>query len=354
MKTRVIAEIGINHNGSLKNCLKLIDYAKEAGCQAVKFQLFKAKYLYPKSAGRIRWQRGKHQYSYDIFKACQKSELAIAWINDLTNYCKSKDISFLCSVFDTYSLKVLLRKEIKEIKLASSVITNLPLIKACASTGLPLYVSTGGATLAEVKEATAVIQRWHRKFTLLHCTLKYPCRLNECNLGALRTLRINFPDIRIGLSDHSDDSGKVASQAVYLGAQVIEKHITLDKKMEGPDHFFALEPRELNEMVRSIKKAEVDYKTGCFKINKIIYGNSKMKVFPYERYLRNFTYMRLFARRKILKGERVRPKDIVILRPGNKQRGLEAKHITLFKNSFIQANKDIECEAPITWGAVAK
>lgn len=345
----IIAEIGINHNGSIDNCYRLIDAAKEAGCNSIKFQFFKAKNMYPRSAGRLDWQDKKRKYSYDIYNACKSFELPGGWIKILMKYCAKRKIDFLSSVFDARGASFLIRNGIKMIKLSSYTITNLPLIEYCARFKLPIIMSTGGTTFVEIEEAVRVVNKYHNRLSLLHCSLKYPSKLEECNLGVIETLSRAFPRNRIGYSDHTEEISAAAVQAVYLGAEIIEKHITLGKKMEGPDHFFALEPKELKKMVRDIRMAEKDIASGNVKINKNIYGSPAKIVFEHERYLRNFCFASIFAARDIRKGERIKCGNLRILRPGKRERGLEPKFLDLFKKYKIFAIKDIRKEEPIDW-----
>ena len=141
-------------------------------------------------------------------------------------------------------------------------------------------------------------------------------------------------------------------QSVFLGGKVLEKHITLDKSMDGPDHFFALEPKELKTMVKDIRKAEKEYKDGNYRIDPVIYGSSAKVCHSHERYLREFAYMTLFAKRSIKKGELIRPDDIAILRPGKRRRGFDPKHINLFGTYPIKAKKNLKSEETIDWGVI--
>lgn len=352
MQTYIIAEIGINYNGSLDIAKKMIDVAKEAGCQSAKFQLFSSKNLYPKSAGKLDWKDGEREYSYDIYEAVKNFELPMEWIDELIDYCNSKEIEFMASVFDKSGLDFLVKKGIKKIKLSSYTITNIPLIEACAKSGLEIIMSTGGATLSETEEAINTVLKYHNNLTILHCSIKYPTELKDVNMGVLDTFKYAFANIKRGYSDHSEEPSEAPVQAIYLGASVIEKHITLDKKMEGPDHFFALEPDELKQMVDDIKKAEIDYENSNFTIDKTIYGNSAKICYEHEKYLRDFAYMTLFAKKDIKRGEIIKPEDLSILRVGKKKRGLEPKYLKLFEENSVTASKDINFEDAITWDLI--
>lgn len=350
-KTYIIAEIGINHNGSLDNCRKLIQAAAEAGVDAVKFQTFSAKTLYPRSAGKLQWRDNEKHYEYDIFEAVEGFELPRHWIETLIASCSRANVDFISSVFDVDGLRFLVDHGMRIIKLSSYTITHLPLIEACARTGLPIVMSTGGATLAETEEAVNVVRRHHNRLVLLHCSLQYPTALEDCNLGVMETLGHAFPDVGIGYSDHTREISAAPVQAVYLGGGIIEKHITLGKDMEGPDHFFALEPHELKQMVDDIRKAERDTGRSVMK-NPHLYGSSAKICHPHEKYLRDFSYSTLFARREIRKGDRIRPQDLAVLRPGRKKRGLSPKHVYLFEKYTIHATRDIAFEDSINWDSI--
>jgi N,N'-diacetyllegionaminate synthase len=345
----VIAEIGINYNSSLENCYKLIDSAVEAGCHAAKFQLFSAASLYPKSAGTLDWKDSDGEYSYDIYDAVKRFELPHEWIDDLIAYCEKRDIEFLVSAFDVEGIDFIVSKGIKRIKLPSYTMTHHPLIEAAAKSGLPLIMSSGGSTLAELEEAIRIVQKYHNKLSVLHCSIQYPTSLSDVNMGVLDTLSKAFPEVEIGYSDHTQEPSDAPVQAVYLGATVIEKHITLDKQMEGPDHFFALEPYELKTMVDDINQAVIKVKEGSIDIRDDIYGNSAKVCHEHEQYLRDFAYVAMFAKRAMRKGEVITPNDISILRPGKKERGLDPKYLTLFQNNQVHAKSDIAFEDPISW-----
>jgi N-acetylneuraminate synthase len=344
-----IAEVGINHNGSLDNCYRLIDAASAAGVDCVKFQFFKAAELYLKSAGKLNWKNSKRKYSYDIYKATEAREMPDCWIEKLIVYCQRKKIDFLSSIFGTRGVDYLISKGMQTIKLPSYSVTNLPLMEHCARFKVPIILSTGGATLGEIEEAVKTVNKYHTKLSLLHCSIKYPTELSECNLAVIKTLKYAFVNCKIGYSDHTKEVSKAPVQAIYLGAEIIEKHITLDKKMKGPDHFFALEPKELKKMICAIKKAADDCKRGNIKINKKLYGLSGKVVFKHEQGLRDFCFATMFAGRDIKKGERIEDIDLRLLRPGENKRGLEPQYMNLFKKYTIRAAKNIAAEEEIGW-----
>lgn len=352
MGVYIIGEIGINHNGKLACAFEMIDAAAQAGADCVKFQFFQAKNLYPKSAGRLQWKDDVSAYSYDIFKAVKKFELPEQWISRLIRHSAKNKVDFLTSVFDVNGLRTVMRKGLRQIKISSYSITNLPLLESSARYKIPIIMSTGGATLGEIERSVGIINQYHNKLSLLHCSAKYPTSLSECNLGVIQTLRHAFANNKIGYSDHTREVSDAAVGAVLLGAQIIEKHITLDKKMAGPDHFFALEPRELNKMVRDIRNIEKKPMCGDAAVNAILYGSSVKRTFENERYMRDFCYPAIFSARKIKKGERISCRDLRILRVGKKRRGFDPMYLSLFKKYRIIARRNINAEEAVNWDTI--
>jgi len=196
------------------------------------------------------------------------------------------------------------------------------------------------------------VLRFHQNLKLLHCSIRYPTALDECNLGVMETLRKAFPGIEVGYSDHTSEISEAPVQSVLLGGTVVEKHITLDRRMDGPDHFFALEPPELERMVKDIRAVEERHSRGDMDIDPVVYGSSAKVCHEHEKYMRDFCYPTLFAGREISKGEPIKPRDISILRPGKKKRGLDPKYLALFERYEIAAKTDISPEDPILWETI--
>ncbi|MCX5713280.1 MAG: N-acetylneuraminate synthase family protein, partial [Candidatus Omnitrophica bacterium] len=282
----------------------------------------------------------------------QSFELPCAWISKLIAHCRLRKVDFLSSVFDPDGVHFLVQHGMKKIKLSSCSVTNIPLIEHSARYNLPIIISTGGATLGEVEEAVRSIQKYHNRLSLLYCSIQYPTKLTECNLGVIQTFKNAFPSLSVGYSDHTKEISKAAVQAVYLGATIIEKHITLDKTMAGPDHFFALEPAQVKKMVVDVRKAENEFRKKTFKIDPVIYGSSEKLLNSHEAYLRSFAYTRIFAGRPIKKEARIRASDLVILRPGKMKAGLEPKYLQLFKTHAITAKQNIAAQESITWDMI--
>jgi len=238
----------------------------------------------------------------------------------------------------------LYKKGIKLFKTTSYAITHLPLMEHIAKMGLPIIISTGGSNLHEIKEAYKIIRKYNKKIAILHCVAKYPTPLEHANINIISTLKKEFPEAIIGYSDHTEDPVKAPVAAITKGAKVIEKHITLDKKMKGPDHFFALEPKELKEMVKAIKETENKIKKGeSIKIDEKILGSSERKILDIERYIRDFAYSIIFTKKKIKKGELFTKDNLLILRRGKREKGLDPKEWFNIINKK-RANKNLEIE----------
>lgn len=256
----VIAEIGVNHNGSLDIARQLIDIAADAGADAVKIQTFKAESLIVEGTKTVAYQQ-KNSTEGDQYKLLKSLELSQSDHYELVSYCLQRGIEFMSTGFDLESLRFLVELGIKRIKIPSGEITNSQLVEMAATTGLPLIVSTGMATLEEVAECIDLIRsvwqlrRLGGELCILHCTSAYPTQLPDVNLRAMRTMHDQLGEA-VGYSDHTEGIF-VPPLAVAAGAKVIEKHITLDRTMAGPDHAASIEPHELSQMIASIRRVEV-------------------------------------------------------------------------------------------------
>ena len=256
-KTFIIAEIGVNHNGCIKNAKKLIDIAKKCGADAVKFQTFLVKEIVTDYVKKANYQIRNEKNSNTQFEMLSKLELSNKDFLLLSDYCKKKKIEFISSPFDIQSAKFLKFLDVKKIKIASGEITNLPLLKYLGSLNKNLILSTGMAKFLEVKSALELLISSgtpKSKITILQCTTDYPASYSDVNLNAMISMKKKLK-VKIGYSDHTLGI-EVPIAAVALGAQVIEKHITIDKKMKGPDHKSSLEEFEFFQMVKSIRNIE--------------------------------------------------------------------------------------------------
>ncbi len=251
----IIAEAGVNHNGSIALAKQLIDVAANAHADAVKFQTFIAEEVISTDAPKAEYQKQTTDASESQLDMIRKLELSKEEHQELMDYAKHKNIMFLSTPFDEKSVNLLVELGVLLIKISSGEITNHPFLKHIAKKGLPIILSTGMSTLEEVAEAVLVIKEAGcEDLTLLHCTSNYPARVEDCNLLAMKTMANAF-GVPVGYSDHTPGI-YVPLAAAAMGACVIEKHFTLDKSLPGPDHRASLEPDELEEMVRGIRLVE--------------------------------------------------------------------------------------------------
>jgi len=259
-RTFIIAEAGVNHNGSIDIAKKLIDVAVGAGADAVKFQTFKADKVVTATASKAKYQIENTGTDETQFEMLKRLELSIGAHKELFSYCNKKNIIFMSTPFDEGSADMLDNLGMTIFKIPSGEITNKPLIQHVAGKKKPIILSTGMSYLGEVEKAINWINEvWDKlskksQLTLLHCTSNYPSKVSDCNLLAMKTMEKSF-GLPVGYSDHTLGI-EIPIAAVALGARVIEKHFTLDRNMEGPDHKASLEPGELNNMVKAIRNIE--------------------------------------------------------------------------------------------------
>lgn len=255
MKTIIIAEAGVNHNGSIEIAKKLIDCAIKAGCDIVKFQTFKAENLAVKNSKKAPYQEittGKEESQLEMLK---KLELPYEFHAELIEYANSKGIKFLSTPFDVESVEFLDGLGMEIFKIPSGEVTNYPVLKAIGKTKKPVILSTGNSDLNEISKALEVLRKFgSTDISLLHCNSEYPTPLEDVNLKAMQTMKDKF-NLKTGYSDHTNGF-ETAIAAVALGATIYERHFTLDKNMEGPDHKASLEPYELIKLVELIRNTE--------------------------------------------------------------------------------------------------
>jgi len=306
MSVFVIAEAGVNHNGSITLAKKLIDVAASAGADAVKFQTFKAENLVSKDAKKAKYQEETTNSSESQYSMLKKLELDVETHKELITYCNGKSIMFLSTPFDLDSIDLLDDLGLTMFKIPSGEITNLPYLRKIGTLNKKVILSTGMSTLNEVEQALNVlIQAGTLKdnITLLHANTQYPTPMCDVNLNAMLTIR-NTLGVKVGYSDHTLGI-EVDIAAVAMGATIIEKHFTLDTKMEGPDHKASLEPPELIQMVKSIRNIEVAL------------GSSEKKPSPSESENIEIARKSIVAICKINKGEVLTENNLAIKRPGN-------------------------------------
>lgn len=254
-KTLIIAEAGVNHNGSLDLALRLVDAAREIGADAVKFQTFRAEALASSAAHKAAYQERTTSAAESQLEMLRRLELDEAAHRRLIEHCRGAGIQFLSSPFDEESADLLDKLDVPLFKIPSGEITNLMFLRHVAAKGRPVILSTGMSTLGEVEEAVATIREaGGSDLTLLHCVTEYPAPYAEVNLRAMQTLKTAF-GLRVGYSDHTPGI-EIPVAAVALGAEVIEKHFTLDRNLPGPDHRASLEPAEFAQMVLAIRHTE--------------------------------------------------------------------------------------------------
>jgi len=300
----IIAEAGVNHNGNIEVAKKLIYEAKKAGADAVKFQTFKAEKGISKFAQKAEYQKkttGKNETQLDMVK---KLELSYEDFIVLKKYCDELGIIFLSTPFDLESIDFLNELDLNMFKIPSGEITNLPYLIKIGKLNKKVILSTGMSTLDEIDEAIRVLNdNGTYDITILHCTTEYPTPYKDVNLRAMLTMKEAF-NLEVGYSDHTKGI-EIPIAAVAMGATVIEKHFTLDRNMEGPDHRTSLEPDELKTMVTAIRNVEVAM------------GSGEKK--PAESEKKNIKIARksIVAKTNISKGEPLTEENLTVKRPGN-------------------------------------
>lgn len=302
----VIAEAGVNHNGSLETAKKLIDAAASAGSDAVKFQTFKAIALVSKTALKAEYQVQTTDADESQFEMLKKLELDEAAHHELIAYCQARAIMFLSTPFDHDSIDLLHRLGLQIFKIPSGEITNLPYLRHIGRLGLKVILSTGMADLGEIEDALGILMEagtTKENITILHATSEYPCPITDVNLRAMETIARAF-DVDVGYSDHTVGI-EVPIAAVAMGAGIIEKHFTLDKTMEGPDHKASLEPDELKSMILAIRNIEKALGDG---IKKISFSEAKN---------RSVARKSIVAAQHISAGESFTEENVTTKRPGN-------------------------------------
>ncbi len=300
----VIAEAGVNHNGSLDLALRLIDAARASGADAVKFQTFRADLLATGAAPKAAYQERTQAASESQRDMLHRLELDARAHERLIAHCREVGIQFLSSAFDEQSADLVAEMNLPLFKVPSGEITNLPFLEHLARKGKPLIVSTGMCTLGEVEEAVNVLRAaGAADISLLHCVTEYPAPYGEVNLRAMHTLATAF-QLPVGYSDHTPGI-EIAVAAVAMGAVIIEKHFTLDRSLPGPDHAASLEPAELTQMVAAIRNVEAALGTG-------------IKA-PAPCELPNIPVARksVVASRALPAGHRLAAGDLAIKRPGS-------------------------------------
>lgn len=330
-KTFIIAEAGVNHNGKLKLAFKLIDMAIKAGVDAVKFQTFKTEKVISRKAMKAPYQIKNHKKTQSQFEMVKKLELSDNDYISLAKYCADKGIMFISTPTDEQSADLLDYLKVPFFKIGSAEITNFPFLEYVAGKNKPIVLSTGMADMEEVREAVnAVYKTGNKKLILLHCVTDYPVPFKEVNLRAMVTLKDIFK-IPVGYSDHTLGIN-VPISAVTLGAKIIEKHFTLNKRMEGPDHRASLSPWELEQMVDNIRIIEQTF------------GDGIKRPSACERRNINIVRRSVVAVKNLKKGEVIHKDSVSLKRPGW---GIQPKDLNKVIGSFVRSA--IKKDDVITW-----
>jgi N,N'-diacetyllegionaminate synthase len=332
--TYVIAEAGVNHNGSLARAKELIRKAAEAGADAVKFQTYKADKLVTKTAPRFwdwKGEEKKKGTQHDSYSLLDKFPLK--HYPELIKTCKKYGVEFLSTPFDEESADALVKFGMKAIKVSSSDVTNLPFLTHLAKHKLPILLSVGASTMGEIEEAVHTIEAaGNKKIVILQCTLVYPTPFEHANIRVIPTLAQIFPEYPIGLSDHTLGT-HVPPAAVVLGARMVEKHYTVDKAlMKSADHWLSVDPAELKEMVSAIRHVEAAL------------GTSRKYVLPAEHHTYLYDKRSLVSACDIKKGAKITKKMLTHKRPGT---GVRPKYRDIVIGR--RASVDIPADTIITW-----
>lgn len=328
-KVLIIAEAGVNHNGDINIAKKLIDVAVEAGVDYVKFQTFKAEKIVSRAAEKAAYQiENTAKASESQFEMIKKLELDEATHLILMDYCKSKGIEFLSTPFDLESIDLLYNLGITLNKIPSGEITNIPYIQKVGGLGNEVILSTGMSNLGEIELALQTLKEAgtaRENITVLHCNTEYPTPMTDVNLRAMNTIEQAF-GVKVGYSDHTLGI-EVAIAAVARGAVCIEKHFTLDRNMEGPDHRASLEPEELKAMVKAIRNIEMAL------------GSTIKQPSASEAKNINIARKSIHLAKNLPAGHILTAVDLAIKRPGN---GLASIHLPLVIGRALKADLKIE------------
>ncbi|HPT46508.1 MAG TPA: N-acetylneuraminate synthase [Candidatus Rifleibacterium sp.] len=329
----IIAEAGSNHNRDFATAKQLIDVAVEAGADAVKFQIFSADAIYSKKTPMASYLKKEKLAKDDetLWDVIKKNEIPRHWIPDLMACCREKGIMFLSTPFDLAAVDELEAAGVAAFKVASFEITHLPMLRKISATGRPIILSTGMANLEDIEVALAAIKEGgNSQVALLHCAIAYPPRYEDINLRAMDTMKQAF-QLPVGFSDHT--RGHITDvAAVARGACIIEKHFTLSRSMQGPDHPFSLEPAELKEMVEAIRQTEK------------ILGSPVKQHSAAETELHRIARRSLVAAVKIARGTTISEELIAVKRPGF---GIPVRHMQVVIGRT--AKIDIDEDDILTW-----
>lgn len=340
----LIADLGVNYYDTaaaeaitpLAAAVRYIDAAKAAGIDAVKFQAYRADTLAAK-ASPAYWDTTKEpaKTQHELF--LRYESFGRAEYEILSGYCRRLGIDFLCTPFDTQSADYL-QDLMPAYKISSSDLNNLPFIRYLARKGKPILLSAGASYLDEVERAVRVIRAERcPELTLLHCVLSYPCRREDANLNVIRTFKRVFPDLKVGYSDHTqpDPSMTVLTAAYLLGAEVIEKHFTLDKTLPGNDHYHAGDPGDFRRAIENFRRFRA------------VAGSGEKTVLPCEERSRKEARRSLILARDLRAGETIRSEDLLLKRPGT---GIAPEFFDVVAGRTVR--KDLKADTILTWDLI--
>jgi len=331
----VIAEAGSNHDGKLEQAYELIDIAVAAGADAVKFQLFSADRMAAQTKEKIAILQDEFgKYGENLYQFYRQLELPTEWLFNLKKYADRKNIIFLVTPFDEVSADLLATLPVPAYKIASFEMVHLPLVKHIAKMGMPLIVSTGMGDMADIEDVVDTVREvGNEQLVLLHCGIGYPMAFDDVHLAAMDTMKHAF-QVPVGYSDHTAGIS-VPVAAVARGANVIEKHYTVNADLIGPDHQFALGPDQLKSMVQAIRDTEAAI------------GSHVKTMRPSEKVHYDRGRRSLFAAVDIPQGVEIRKDMLAVLRPGI---GIAPKHLDLIMGR--KTNRTIIAHEPITWDKI--
>jgi len=332
--TFIIAEAGVNHNGSLERAIQMVDMAAEAGADAIKFQTFKAEKVISRTAAKAEYQKATTGEEESQLEMVKKLELDEDAHKQLFAHCQEMGIQFLSTPFDLDSIDLLVRLGLHMFKIPSGEITNLPYLRKLGALSKRLILSTGMADLGEIEDALDILTEAGtpiHNITVLHCNTEYPTPFEDVNLRAMLTIKNAFPGVSVGYSDHTVGI-EISIAAVAMGATIVEKHFTLDRTMEGPDHRASLEPAELKAMVGAIRNVEKAIGNGIKRPS-----TSEMKNKPIAR-------KSIVAAKPIATGDLFTVNNLTVKRPGTGISPMRWDEVIGKK-----ADRNYEADTPIVW-----
>ncbi|MDC0916618.1 N-acetylneuraminate synthase [Flavobacteriaceae bacterium] len=330
LRTYIIAEAGVNHNGRLDLALELVQKAKDVGADCIKFQTFKAEKLVTKTSPKAKYQLETTNVQESQFSMLKGLELPLEDYITIKKECERLEIDFISTPYDYDDVDFLDRLGVSQFKVASSQLTEVPFLKYIAGKGKPIIISTGMANLSEVFEATQAIKAINEKLTVLQCTTNYPSHIEEANILAMQSIK-EACKVNVGYSDHVKNN-YACYAATAMGAEIIEKHFTIDTNLEGPDHSCSLDPEGFKALVYGIRQIEASMGNGV----KMPTKNEAANTYAMRRSIVSATHIK--------KGQILDKALLSFKRPAN---GIAPKHLEQLIGRKLK--KDIEADQPLNW-----